>query len=382
MNQRIEPMKIVLISNYAPERAHSMLKYAEMMQRGLTARGHAVEVVHPPVIFGRLPFLRGGAAKWIGYIDKYMMAPPWMRWKCRGADLVHVCDHTNSMYLRCAGKRPRVITCHDLISVRGARGHFAGVQVGRTGQILNKWIATSLARAKYVICVSQQTLADFRRVCSQSKAVCRVIHSSLNRSCFAASAEEVRETLAGMGLEANTPYVLHVGANTWYKNRLGAMRIFAELRKSAEFRDVRLILAGKPWSQEVRELSQRQDLQGITVEAPDLTDEALNALYTGARALLFPSLMEGYGWPILEAQACGCPVITTNRPPMTEVAGDAAILIEPEDIEGSARVILEKWPGIAGLREAGYRNLERFTEAVVMDAYEDAYAEVVRSWKG
>jgi hypothetical protein len=83
-------MKIVLLSNYAPDRAHSMLKYAEMMQRGLTARGHAVAVVHPPVIFGRLPFLRGGAAKWIGYIDKYLMAPPWMRWKCRGADSASV----------------------------------------------------------------------------------------------------------------------------------------------------------------------------------------------------------------------------------------------------------------------------------------------------
>jgi hypothetical protein len=67
---------------------------------------------------------------------------------------------------------------------------------------------------------------------------------------------------------------------------------------------------------------------------------------------------------------------------MTEVAGDAAVLIEPEDIEGSARTILEKWPEIGRLREAGFRNLERFTEGEMLDHYEEAYAEVQRTWKG
>lgn len=377
----LQPLKIVLLSNYKPERAHSMLKYADMLRRGLTARGHAVEVVHPPVIFGRLPFLRGAAAKWIGYLDKYLLAPPWMRWKCRGADLVHVCDQTNSMYLQCAGRRPRVITCHDLIGVRGALGHFADVRVGRTGRILNEWIARSLARAEYLICDSHKTLADFREVAQHSRAASRVIHLSLNRECEAASPEMVRRTLAGLGLEEQTNYLLHVGGNQWYKNRLGAIRIFAELKRSPAFEDVRLILAGKPWSQEVRELAQRLGIHEAMVEAADLTDEALNALYTGARGLLFPSLLEGYGWPILEAQACGCPVITTNRPPMTEVAGDGAILIEPEDTEGSARAILEQWPEAAILREAGFRNLERFTETKMLDAYEEAYAEVLRLWK-
>jgi glycosyltransferase involved in cell wall biosynthesis len=380
-NDGIEPMKIALISNYLPDAQYSMLNYGRMMERLLTARGHTVILLHPPVMVGGLPFLRGGLAKWIRYIDKYVFAGSWLRWKCRGADLVHVCDHSNSMYLKCAGKRPRVITCHDLIAVRGALGYYREVQVGKTGRMLQKWIATSLARAEYIICVSNNTLAEFRSVCAQSKAKCRVIHTSLNRNCSAASLDEVKKTLAGLGLAADSRYFLHIGGNNWYKNRIGAMRIFAELRKSPEFRDARLILAGKPWTREMRELAQLPELQGATVEAADQSDEALNALYTGALALLFPSLIEGYGWPILEAQACGCPVITTNRPPMTEVAGDAAILIDPDDTKGAARIILEQWPGLASLRDAGFRNLARFAESTVMDAYEQVYTEVRRAWK-
>jgi len=220
-------MKIVLLSNYGPERTHSMLKYAQMLQRGLRGRGHAVELVQPPVIFGRLPFLRGQAAKWIGYIDKYVIAPVWMRWKCRVADLVHVCDHSNSMYLRCAGNRPAVITCHDLIGVMSAQGYYAGVRVQGTGRLLQRWIASGLARAEHVLCDSHQTLVDFRKVCSQSNAECRVIHLSLNRSCSAASPEAVQQTLRTLGLAPETRYLLHVGGNQWYKNRLGALRIFA-----------------------------------------------------------------------------------------------------------------------------------------------------------
>jgi glycosyltransferase involved in cell wall biosynthesis len=80
------------------------------------------------------------------------------------------------------------------------------------------------------------------------------------------------------------------------------------------------------------------ELKGI-IERVEPPEEQLRALYTGAPALLFPSLEEGFGWLILEAQACGCPVITIARPPMTEAAGGAAILINPEEVAGAAAEI-------------------------------------------
>jgi glycosyltransferase involved in cell wall biosynthesis len=85
--------------------------------------------------------------------------------------------------------------------------------------------------------------------------------------------------------------------------------------------------------------------------------------------LLFPSIEEGFGWPILEAQACGCPVITNRRPPMSEVAGKGAILIDPSDIEASASTILLGLKDRERLRAEGFRNLERFDPEAIAEQY-------------
>jgi glycosyltransferase involved in cell wall biosynthesis len=92
---------------------------------------------------------------------------------------------------------------------------------------------------------------------------------------------------------------------------------------------------------------------------------------------LFPSREEGFGWPILEAQACGCPVITTDRAPMTEIAGTAAILIDSDDTRDAAQCILKDQYRFPQLKEEGLRNVERFTVKKAMDEYESIYRDVI-----
>ena len=81
-------------------------------------------------------------------------------------------------------------------------------------------------------------------------------------------------------------------------------------------------------------LARRLEIAERVVEIEDAPDQLLEALYTCAVALLYPSLSEGFGWPIVEAQACGCPVICTNLPPMPETAGDAGLFRDPADEAG------------------------------------------------
>ena len=81
-------------------------------------------------------------------------------------------------------------------------------------------------------------------------------------------------------------------------------------------------------------------LRDRVIELTNITNEDLRALYSKATALLFPSLREGFGWPIIEAQACGCPVFTSDRVPMTEVGGDAAIYLDPTDPRPAPRLLL------------------------------------------
>ena len=117
--------------------------------------------------------------------------------------------------------------------------------------------------------------------------------------------------------------------------------------------------------------------EGRVIEAADATCEELEALYGNALALLFPSFEEGFGWPILEAQACGCPVIASRRPPMTEVAGEAAILIDPAEPQAAAMAIAAGLKGSEQLRAAGFKNLKRFDAEAIADRYCAFYESIL-----
>jgi glycosyltransferase involved in cell wall biosynthesis len=364
-------MRIVLISNYLPDRQESMLRYAELLSRVLAGRTDEVRVIRPPAVVGKLPFLR----KPLGYIDKYVLGPLWLRWQCRGADVVHVCDHSNAMYLPCAGGTPSVITCHDLIALRYSLGELGATKPKSTTKILQGWIARSLAQARYVVCDSVASERDVLRLTPGPEMKTQVVYLPLNRHCTPAAKNRVEAVREKFGLGADTPYFFHIGGNDSYKNRLGVLRIFAELKKYPQFQAAKAVLAGKPWNEEVRALCGSLHLEDSAIEGGFVTDEELEALYTGAAALLYPSLIEGYGWPPLEAQACGCPVITSNRGSLPEVAGDAAIIVDPEDAAGAAATIAEQWPRREALREAGFRNLERFREDQFAEAMLTAYEE-------
>lgn len=369
-------MKILLISNYPPDQQQSMLRYAEMLKQELSTRGWTVSVVHPPVIFGRLTFLRGSVKKWIGYIDKYLLAPIHLRKYVQKVDLVHICDHSNAMYLRTAGKKPVLVTCHDLLAIKAAQGMYTETTTGFTGRILQQWILRNLLSAKYIVCVSEKTRQDIQDLAPHTRAIIKVIHHSLNWPYSPANKDAIAEAKRSIGLTIGIPYFLHVGGNQWYKNRLGVMALFAALRQNSQFRDARLVLAGKPWTDEMRRYCDSHALNDTIIERTNLFNEELQAFYSGATALLFPSLEEGFGWPVLEAQACGCPVVTSNRPPMTEIAGDAALFIDPLRVEESAQHIADQSIHFASMQEAGFRNLERFTVEKMIDRYAGFYQQI------
>jgi glycosyltransferase involved in cell wall biosynthesis len=114
------------------------------------------------------------------------------------------------------------------------------------------------------------------------------------------------------------------------------------------------------------------------VEIPDATNEVLEALYGRATALLFPSRFEGFGWPIIEAQACGCPVICGDRAPLPEVAGAAGLIHPAADEEAFAAEIIrltdpeerERWSG------KSLRNAQRFSTHKMIADYMTVYRRI------
>lgn len=369
-------MRILLIANFAPDQQVSMRLFSEMLGSGLAARGHDVEVLRPEPYFARLLGRPAGIQKWLGYLDKFVLFPFVLIRRARHCDVVHICDHSNSVYTAFLRGKPNLVTCHDLMAVRSALGEIPENPTGASGRVLQRAILRGLRRAQFVACVSEHTRRDVIRVARLSPAATACVHNGLN---YAYAPMEKAEAIAASGLPADDgrPFLLHVGGNQWYKNRTAALEIFAHLRDRTELTGYRLIMVGKPFTWEMRRLIEQRNLRRAVTELTRASNENLRALYSLAEGLVFPSLDEGFGWPIVEAQACGCPVFTSDRSPMTEVGGTAAVYFDPLDPVGAAEQIAKSLPRRAELIEPGLRNARRFEASTMLETYAELYRKLL-----
>jgi glycosyltransferase involved in cell wall biosynthesis len=366
-------MKVLLLGNYSTDNEESMLRFARMMQSGLSGAGHEVRLIHPPAVIGRLRSSAVGIGKWLGYVDKFAVFPLLLQSAAKWADVIHVCDHSNSHYLKYIRPHTHVVTCHDMIGTRTALGDAPAPRSRWTGRQLQRMILNGLRSAQHVACVSEATRKQLLSIASLSEHKVSLIYNGLNYSYSPMPDPEAAARVQSLGVSTRSPFLLHIGGNQWYKNRLGVLRMFARVRSENLARDLKLVMVGRPWTTEMRQFLSRSSLTGCVRELTGVPNEDLRALYSKAELLLFPSLEEGFGWPILEAQACGCPVVTSNRAPMTEVAGNAAMYVEPEDIGAAAAKIGDTLNNLSHFRAAGLINAERFNVSSMIQSYVNLY---------
>jgi glycosyltransferase involved in cell wall biosynthesis len=365
---------VLLIGNYALDRQQSMQRFATMMLQGLNATGVSAEIVAPLPILGKPFGAESFLGKWLAYIDKFVLFPRKLRARiAKQATVIHICDHSNAMYAAAAVNAPTVVTCHDLIAVRQALGEELHCPVSFTGRLLQRWILRSLRRADAVVCVSNATRDDAERLVARDGPAPKlaVISNGLNypyRKLPESEALARFKDISGL----TVPFVLHIGSNLPRKNRDGVIRIFALTKEKW---NARLVFAGDALTSEQSLQAQRLGIRGRIVQIENATNEQLEALYSLATALLYPSFSEGFGWPIIEAQACGCPVVCSNIPPMPETAGDAALLHDVIDEQGFADdlVRLNDPAQRAILSERGLRNAEQFSTRKMIARYIDVY---------
>ena len=342
-------MTVLLLENYRNDGHESMQRYADLLRRLLVGQGVDVEVIRPEPVLGRLKPSGEGLGKWLGYFDKFVLFPFVLRRHLRRKKvefvsgypfLVHICDHSNAMYTRWLRDVPHVVTCHDVLAIQSALGLIPGRKTGWAGQLLQRWILSGLKRAKRIICVSPETEIDLITLAPELKEKTGTIDNVLNYPYEPLPPEQARRILSGLEVEgAFDPvadrFLFHVGGNQWYKNREAVIRILGCLYKSYPQLTgkgaLKLVLAGKAPSENLRRLVEEEKVSGQVIFASSPTNEQLGALYTLAEILVYPSLKEGFGWPLIEAQACGCPVVTSDLPPMNRLAGPAGLLANPQD---------------------------------------------------
>lgn len=365
------PLRILLVGNYKNDRQWSMLRFAQMLADGLSPV-HTVRLIQPETFFGGAPIGEGLLRKWLGYFDKYILFPVALVRQSRWADVVHICDQGNAPYVRWLARKPHVATCHDTLAIFCAMGKFRDQRTRWTGRLYQRWILNGLRRAMRVVCVSPSTERDLLSLGGFQKERIAVVDNGLNYAYSPMDKSEAWQRIGKLGLDPGEDFFLHVGSNDWYKNRPGLLRIFSELRARSG-KNFRLVLAGRPLTGELRTLAGDLGTRESIVEVDDVQSEDLRALYSAATALLVPSLQEGFGWPLIEAQACGCPVFASARGPLPYVGGDAAMYFDPDDSAGAAQIILDRLSRATEMGVAGVENARRFAAHAMIAGYVEQY---------
>jgi glycosyltransferase involved in cell wall biosynthesis len=375
----VSDFQVVLLGNYAPARQQSMLRFAAMLLEGWRRRNIAAFLVQPlPWAASRAP---ASLRKWAAYVDQYLRFPSHaagfasaIGWDPAKPTVFHICDHSNSLYLRGLSGRRVVLTCHDLLAVRGARGEPTYCPASPTGRILQALILSHLRRTPWVACDSSATCADFRRLTGRGDDPRIVtIPLALNAPFAPVARADAERRLARFTGLLDAPFVLHVGSGLPRKNRLTILRALALAQPRWKGRAV---FAGEPLTDSERAGAASLGLSLENVrEVVGATHEELATLYSCAHALVFPSYSEGYGWPVLEAQACDCPVICSNVTSLPELATGSARLRDPDDARGIAEdiVSLADPAARAALIAAGRANVAAHGETRMFDAYANLY---------
>jgi glycosyltransferase involved in cell wall biosynthesis len=198
--------------------------------------------------------------------------------------------------------------------------------------------------------------------------------------------DEAKRLIARFGLSPDDRYLIHVGVDLDRKNRPGVLGAFIALQERAAAAGTqavarRLVLVGPQLSAELMELARQHGVADQVQTVRNISHEELRALYSSAVALLFPSLQEGFGWPVIEAQACGCPVFTSDRAPMNEIGGPGAIYVDPTDPIAMAAAIEQATPRLDEMRRLGLENAAHYSAERMAANYVSAYRRAISERK-
>ena len=252
---------------------------------------------------------------------------PWrVKREARRADLVHILDHSYAHMLSSATRRPVVVTVHDLMPVIVLRSPTDGWREGVRNRFLRQALKALRLADAYIVGTEwlkgelATWLGDDRRI--------RVIPFGVDRAFFGESKSARERGRHDWRIPEDAFVVLHIGSTVDRKNVPLVINTVARLRQHS---DAYLLQVGGRFTAEQEQLIDRLDLRRVVRSVAAADETTLRRAYRAADVLLFPSLYEGFGFPVLEAFASGLPVVTSGAGGLKEVGGDAAVVVEGRD---------------------------------------------------
>ena len=250
-------------------------------------------------------------------------------------DIVHLPNHHLGRHGKFL-KVPYIITVHDLIRYFDLEGYGTFIQTPnpRDRFYLNL-DCEGIRKAAGIIAVSQATKKDLMHYLGIADERISVVYEGIDHKLFQPVSHRIY----------NHPYILFVGSEQPRKNFTGLLKAFRQLKDEPTYKELKLVKVGRAGGQEADFRGQTMGVvEGLSLSREviftDFVPEAdLPAYYSGAEVFALPSLYEGFGFPVLEAMACGCPVITSNNSSLPEVVGEAGIMVNPSNINNLAQAI-------------------------------------------
>jgi glycosyltransferase involved in cell wall biosynthesis len=252
---------------------------------------------------------------------------------------------------------PSVVTIHDMGYL-----HFPEAHPWKERLYLDWATRWSVAAATEVIAISQATAADLHQHLHVDVDKTHVVYEAV-ASLPIPSADSIAALRAR--LQLTRPYALYVGTIQPRKNLTRLLNAYEQLCRQGTASFDLMLAGGAGWFSQAILLQAEQSPYADRIHLPGyVTDADLPALMGGAEFFTFPSLYEGFGLPILEAQSLGVPVMSAKGSSLPEVAGDAALYVDPTDVEAIAQAMLRLSQDEALRQEliaAGHRNVQRFS---------------------
>ena len=329
-------MRIAIVRR-APLASYSMDVYADGLVSGLkTVRPDWEFVQIVPEQRQEGNSLLNGLNK---YYQRYWNYPQYVKNKKQDVDIFHVIDHSDghlAYWLKDTGK-PVVVTCHDLVNFVQPENARSQARIANVSMAVWKWAVKGLCKADHIISVSNHTAKDVKKILDIKPERITIVPNAVEPRFHQLSPAEIAAFRQQHQISPEKICLLNVGSNQPRKNVITVLKVLKALK--AKGLPIHLFRTGPDFSEEFKTFIQSHNLSDCITDFGRPDNTTLTKIYNAADILVSPSLYEGFGMTLLEAMACGTPVITSNVTSLPEVAGDAGIVVNPTDVEAIVEAV-------------------------------------------
>lgn len=330
----MKPIRIGVVCDLEEEGWHSMDLVGDMLLETLPSVAHGAIVatrLRPPMIrrWTRLPVVGAGSRAHLGdrLTGRLWDYPRWLAPRRGDFDVFHIVDHSYAHLIRALPADRTIVTCNDTDAFEAART--GAVSRFDPARLLAAHVLDGISRASHVACISEATRQDLIATGRVDPSRTSVVHLGAHPTCTPVPDAQADADIDRLVTPAAFD-VLHV-ASTIPRKRIDVLiEMFSKFHTTHP--EARLVRVGGPLTREQQRLADCRGLSSALVQLPFLERRQLAALYRRASVVVLPSDREGFGLPVVEAMACGTPVIASDIPALREVGGAAAIYAPPGDV--------------------------------------------------